>query len=219
MPRASSAQQPTAASPPGETSRGVEISIRFRSLSDQDSESLQSMLAQQHSVPGNAQGSAPAVAGSGPSTLSSGLAQLMARLHGGHGSSDAPGPSTSAGAAAAPAAAEPSAAQLESMQRLSSHVAGSIFSDLISGAFRPGDAGPPPASERAINDLPCCAAPKDSTVRAPHSKRQTRPTSCADVRMRARSARSAPCVSCPSTRTRPRCRAATTTIRSASPSG
>jgi len=46
------------------------------------------------------------------------------------------------------------------MQRISSQVAGSIFSDLISGAFRPGDSGPPPASERAINELPCCPVPK-----------------------------------------------------------
>ena len=42
---------------------------------------------------------------------------------------------------------------LERIQRLSTAVAGSIFSDLISGALRPGDAGPPPASEDAIQKL------------------------------------------------------------------
>jgi hypothetical protein len=50
---------------------------------------------------------------------------------------------------------------LERMQRLSSAVAGSIFSDLINGALRPGDAGPPPASQQAIEKLErnvCCDA-------------------------------------------------------------
>lgn len=42
---------------------------------------------------------------------------------------------------------------VERMQRLSSAVAGTIFSDLINGALRPGDMGPPPASEKAIAAL------------------------------------------------------------------
>ena len=55
----------------------------------------------------------------------------------------------------------PTDAQQERIQRLSTAVAGSIFSDLISGALRPGDVGPPPASEKAIRELPrnvCCPA-------------------------------------------------------------
>ena len=53
---------------------------------------------------------------------------------------------------AASGSAAPSEAQ-ERMQRLSSAVAGTIFSDLINGALRPGDAGPPPASDKAIENL------------------------------------------------------------------
>jgi len=49
------------------------------------------------------------------------------------------------------------------VQRLSGAVASSIFSDLISGALRPGEVGPPPASERAINALPCCKPPPAGT--------------------------------------------------------
>ena len=47
----------------------------------------------------------------------------------------------------------PSEAAQERMQRLSSAVAGTIFSDLINGALRPGDVGPPPASDKAIENL------------------------------------------------------------------
>ena len=42
---------------------------------------------------------------------------------------------------------------MDPLQRLSSAVAGSIFSDLINGALRPGDMGPPPATEKAIEAL------------------------------------------------------------------
>jgi len=47
----------------------------------------------------------------------------------------------------------PGEAALPQLRRLSGAIAGSIFQDLISGAVRMGDAGPPPASEQAIAKL------------------------------------------------------------------
>ena len=96
------------------------------------------------------------------STPTSGAAALAAAIQA--TSSNGPSSVSSAAARAAnPFAAAAAAAGLGSsgaaheaadrMQRLSSAVAGSIFSDLISGALRPGDMGPPPASEKAIDAL------------------------------------------------------------------
>ena len=47
----------------------------------------------------------------------------------------------------------PGEAAMPQLRRLSGAIAGSIFQDLISGAVRMGDAGPPPASEQAIAKL------------------------------------------------------------------
>ena len=60
----------------------------------------------------------------------------------------------------APGAAEQSGEQappspaVERFRRISGAIAGSIFQDLLSGAFRPGfESGPPPASEQAMQKL------------------------------------------------------------------
>ena len=140
--------------PHGLRGEPVEISIRFRSLGSMPT------LPQQGS-----QQLRQAEGGAVPPTLSAWLAAMQ-------GSPGAPGalpPSLaqflaqSRAAGAASAGASGSEASLERVHRLSGAVAGSIFSDLINGALRPGEVGPPPASERAISELPCCEPPTTDT--------------------------------------------------------
>jgi hypothetical protein len=157
---------------PGDQSP-VEISIRFRQLDGSAESSLSSgftlagALQVAHrdasSSPGPAawvysstpgQG-APSGAAGLPASLPASLTQLMAMARG-----VAPG-TAGASDASARSTADPTSAAAR-MQRLSSMVAGSIFSDLVNGALRPGDMGPPPASERAIKDLPTCSPSDDS---------------------------------------------------------
>lgn len=64
-----------------------------------------------------------------------------------------PAPRLSSSAPEAAPGGDPTEPSFDRIQRLSTAVAGSIFSDLISGALRPGDVGPPPASEVAITKL------------------------------------------------------------------
>lgn len=152
--RLPSSPTPTSMEPHGLRGEPVEISIRFRSLGSMPT------LPQQGS-----QQLRQAEGGAVPPTLSAWLAAMQ-------GSPGAPGalpPSLaqflaqSRAAGAASAGASGSEASLERVHRLSGAVAGSIFSDLINGALRPGEVGPPPASERAISELPCCEPPTTDT--------------------------------------------------------
>eukprot|EP00320_Phaeocystis_rex_P005140 CAMPEP_0119085992 /NCGR_PEP_ID=MMETSP1178-20130426/136058_1 /TAXON_ID=33656 /ORGANISM="unid sp, Strain CCMP2000" /LENGTH=86 /DNA_ID=CAMNT_0007069087 /DNA_START=1 /DNA_END=257 /DNA_ORIENTATION=+ len=83
------------------------------------------------------------------------------------------GPSPASAEATAAAAAATGMPQpdltrmIERIHRLSGAVAGSIFQDLIAGAIQPGEAGPPPASERAIEQLVREAAPADGQGQCP----------------------------------------------------
>ena len=156
----------------------MEISIRFRNLSGVDASSLSSSLSnvlqrqQQEGLLANAQVTASSLpsarAGNNelPHGLPMGIAHLMAlaRSQGGSFSTPSNGSGASSqtteGGDSLPNVASPSDSTLERVQQLSSSVAGSIFSDLINGAFRQGDPGPPPASEQAIDNLPCCEIPK-----------------------------------------------------------
>ena len=130
------------------------VSIRFSSLPE--GSSLQSLLMQQAAEGSSI--SAQSSTHSLPQGLSAGLQAIMARLQGFQAAADPAG--SNPGSAAAPATAQLSG---EHARRISSQVASSIFADLISGAFRPGDVGPPPASTRAIDELPCCPVPKAGT--------------------------------------------------------
>jgi len=75
------------------------------------------------------------------------------------------GPSPASAVATAAAAAATGMAQpdltrmVERIHRMSGAVAGSIFQDLLAGAIQPGEAGPPPASDAAIDKLVREAAP------------------------------------------------------------
>jgi len=75
------------------------------------------------------------------------------------------GPSPASAVAAAAAAtgmAQPDLTRMiERIHRMSGAVAGSIFQDLIAGAIQPGEAGPPPASDGAIDRLVREAAPAE----------------------------------------------------------
>ena len=65
-----------------------------------------------------------------------------------------------AAAAAATGMAQPDLTRMvERIHRMSGAVAGSIFQDLLAGAIQPGEAGPPPASDAAIDKLVREAAP------------------------------------------------------------
>lgn len=122
--------------------------------------SLPASLSQLFAV---ARGAASA-ASEGGASATSGLEALLGGRDGNEG-----GRRSSAGSrgdASGDSASALDASASERVQRISGAVAGSIFSDLIIGALRPGDTGPPPASERAIRALPKCPHP-DGTAQCP----------------------------------------------------
>ena len=187
MSESASRRTPTAAGSEGGSSNGrpVEISIRFRNLTGANASaltnSLHQLLQQQQQQQSQNTGSQSTTSGTPAlaTALPPSLSQLLSLARGAapaaaDGATVFPPFEGFAGFASAPSTAaagrlsEQSNERPWSVQRISGAVAGSIFSDLVNGALRPGDVGPPPASEKAINDLPRCEPVADAQVSTCH---------------------------------------------------